>query len=645
VTAWERLLSAAGWRIAEPALLAALLCAVLATAVAGGLSVARRRALLLRSFGALSSRVAPGARVAPRALRLALACGGLALLSIAAARPQRAVLSAARGPVRGDLVVVLDASRSMLARDVGPDRLTHARAAIAALLEALPGRRVAVVVFAGSAHLAVPLTPDRDAARLLLDAVHPDEMPLQGTDVGRALLSAERALAGGGAAAAGARAVLLVSDGEDHGPGAAGAAERLALAGVPLFTAGVGTAAGAAVPLPGGGPARDEQGRAVVSRLDEAGLAELAARGGGRYARLDAAGIAELVAALTRLERAAVRGGRVVAWDDRHGRFALAGVLLLAGGVALPESWRRRSRRPGADAPRSPRRSDAAGVERHAARVAIAALALVLAGASPFLAEHRGVADANALAARDPQGALRLLDAAERELGARGEIDVNRGIALHRAGQFDEARRSFSRAIRARGPLASRAAYGEGVAALAQGDEGGAITAWRRALVLDPQNGAARFNLEVLLRRASEPPRGEPDGDARGGAASGARAAGAPGSQDAAEERDGPPLPSAASSGAALPSPDASAQDAPARGPRTPGTSRSRASEPSSASSSAGAPASGAASGSAGASRADLAPMSPADAHRLLDDLAARERAAPMSLAPRRSAAAPARAW
>ncbi|HET7755118.1 MAG TPA: VWA domain-containing protein [Anaeromyxobacteraceae bacterium] len=493
MTALDRILAGTTWRIGEPAVLAALALAVIGAAIAGVAGVALRRALLRRAYGEVGARVAPDARAGRRLARLAVACTGLALLAVAAARP-RAGVGVEQVPVAGvDLVVVLDASRSMLARDVEPDRLTRAKRDVSSLVDRLPGVRVAVVAFAGSAHVQSPLTSDLRAAKLLLGAVDPAAMPVQGTDVAKALEVASAVLAAD-PRDGGARVALLVGDGEDHGAGAADAAERLALDGVALFTAGTGTPSGARVPV-GGGDLVDARGRAVLSRLEEDRLVDLAGRGGGRYVRLDGsdAGVAELAATLSRLERASARTVRVSAWEERFEWFAAPGLLLLALAAATPEASRpaRRARR------------------RSAAVAALTFAALLLAGASPFLAEHRGLAEANALAARDPDAALRLIDAVEREVGPRPEIEIDRGIALFRAGRLAESRRSFALSQRAPATLASRGAYAEGVAALAQGEEAAAIAAWRHALVLDPANGAARFNLEVALRRIAEPRSGE----------------------------------------------------------------------------------------------------------------------------------------
>lgn len=496
-------------RLAEPGALR-LLLAVALLALLGGVALGRRRRELRRAAGALAPRVAPGAGLARPAARLALSLGGLALLTVALARPQagRRVEVTRRTGV--DLAVVLDASRSMRARDVRPDRLARAQLEIVALLDGLAGDRVAVISFAGDAFVQCPLTTDLGAARLFLRAVEPEAMPRQGTALAAALRAAKDALEAAGTGPR-SRVVLVVSDGEDHEGGVATAAKELAAAGIRLFALAVGSAEGA--PVPAGDAARpgrplvDRGGAPVVSRLDGTALRMLADVGDGDVYDLvrPGHGLAAFRDALERLQRGDVEARVETAWEERYAAAALPAFLLLLAALLLREA----SATP--LPPPAPRREGRGGGARPGQRSVLLALAIVLAAFSPFQREQDDVLAGNErLAAGDPAGARARYDAAEAAVGARAEIDFDRGDALLAEGRHAEAAEAFRRAAGAAPPaLASRALQNLGSALTAAGDREGALRALEGALVADPGNDDARWNLEVLLRgrSASRDPR------------------------------------------------------------------------------------------------------------------------------------------
>jgi Ca-activated chloride channel family protein len=321
-----------------------LLAIVALLAAAGVLSLLRRRASLRAACGALAPRVAPRANLARPAARLSLSLAGLALLAVALAQPQcgtRTELSKRWG---ADLVVVLDVSRSMEARDVRPSRLERARLEVGSLLDRLRGDRVGVVVFAGEAFVQCPLTTDYDAARLFLRAVGPDAVPQQGTALANALLGAKELLDSADRGSRG-KAVLLVSDGEDHDGQVQGAVSELAGAGIRVHVLAVGTVAGAPIPIVDGrgevtGWRRDRRGNPVSTRLDEATLQLVADRGGGRlFVAGDAGrGLDALVAALDEVERSELGERITVGYEDRYAAFAFPGFLLLLAGLLLREA-------------------------------------------------------------------------------------------------------------------------------------------------------------------------------------------------------------------------------------------------------------------------------------------------------------------
>lgn len=320
-----------------------LLAVVALLGAAGTLALLRRRAALREACGALAARVAPRANLERPVARLSLSLGGLALLALGLAQPQCGTRTELTQRWGADVVVVLDVSRSMEARDVRPSRLERARMEVGALLERLKGDRVGVIVFAGEAFVQCPLTTDYDAARLFLRAAGPDAVPQQGTALANALLGAKELLDGAERGSRG-KVVLLVSDGEDHDGQVHAAVSALAAGGIRVHVLAVGTADGAPIPALDGrgevvGWRRDRRGKVVTTRLDEGTLRLVADRGGGGlFVAGDAGrGLDALVAALDEVERSELGERITVRYEDRYAAAAFPGFLLLLAGLLLRE--------------------------------------------------------------------------------------------------------------------------------------------------------------------------------------------------------------------------------------------------------------------------------------------------------------------
>jgi Ca-activated chloride channel family protein len=330
-------------RLAEPDALW-LLVAVAALAALGAVQLVRRRDLLARTAGPQARHLAPRAGLGRPGARLGASLTGLLLLALALARPQCGTRTELARRTGVDVVVALDVSRSMLARDVKPNRLGRATLEVGALIDALAGDRVGLVVFAGEAFVQCPLTTDYAAARLFLRAVSPQSVPQQGSDLGNGLSAAQQVLEGSEASAGRSKVVLLVSDGEDLEGGVREAAAQLAEVGIRIFALAVGSAAGEPIPLGDAagrleGYQKDRSGQPVVTRLDLATLQAVAERGGGEVYQLDSpgGGLAAFRAALDRLERSELESHLTVQFEDRYALLAFPGFLLLLAALLLPE--------------------------------------------------------------------------------------------------------------------------------------------------------------------------------------------------------------------------------------------------------------------------------------------------------------------
>lgn len=183
-----------------------------------------------------------------------------------------------------DIIVAVDVSQSMLAADIKPSRLERARHEVSDLLNLLDGDRIGLVAFAGTSFLQCPLTLDYQAAGIFLDALEPDLIPIQGTSIGHALRTAIAAFS---RVEKKSKAIILITDGEDHG-GNLEEVSRLALEeGVKIFVIGIGQETGAPIPSaePGRGFKKDSSGELVLSKFNEPLLQKIAVQSGGTYVR------------------------------------------------------------------------------------------------------------------------------------------------------------------------------------------------------------------------------------------------------------------------------------------------------------------------------------------------------------------------
>jgi Ca-activated chloride channel homolog len=319
-----------------------LALAALALGVWGLLFGLRRRARVETLFGArLGPLLAPGVSNVLRALQATFRASALVLFAVALAQPQcgsRTELARRRGI---DLVVAIDASKSMLARDVAPSRLDRAKLELNSLLDSLKGDRVGIVAFAGDAYVQSPLTSDYAAAKLFLRAVDPEQMQQGGTNIGAALQLAQSMLENADRGAKD-RVVVLLSDGEDLSGEEMEAAESLKAAGIKVYAVGIGSEAGEPIPELGKGGEvvgykKDSSGNTVLTRLDRAGLEAVAQLTGGEFFyQPHGVAVQEVAARIDRLQKSEIESRLTVRWDERFQTFLAPGLVLLTLGLLLP---------------------------------------------------------------------------------------------------------------------------------------------------------------------------------------------------------------------------------------------------------------------------------------------------------------------
>lgn len=180
-----------------------------------------------------------------------------------------------------DVMIALDVSNSMLAEDIKPNRLERAKQLVNRLMAQLENDRVGLVLFAGRAYMQMPLTVDHTAARMYVQNAGPNIVPTQGTMIAEALRLSTSAF---NSKERKYKAIILITDGEDHDPSSIELAEQLSANGVIVNTVGIGSASGTPIPDPSTGQYRkDNQGNTVLSKLNEGQLKQIAAATKGVY--------------------------------------------------------------------------------------------------------------------------------------------------------------------------------------------------------------------------------------------------------------------------------------------------------------------------------------------------------------------------
>jgi len=231
-----------------------------------------------------------------------------------------------------DIIIALDVSHSMLAEDIKPNRLERAKRKISDLLDMLQGDRVGLVAFAGTAFVQCPLTLDYTAARIFLNAIDTDLIPVQGTAIGSALRTSIKAFH---TQEKTSKAIILITDGEDQTGQAMEAAKEAESAGVKIYSIGIGRDIGAPLPNPdqAGGFLKNEEGQVILTKLDETTLQQISLQTGGSYVRSVTGDIDLKTIYLDqinrKLEKKEFKAERRKIWQERFQWFIFSALLFL----------------------------------------------------------------------------------------------------------------------------------------------------------------------------------------------------------------------------------------------------------------------------------------------------------------------------
>jgi Ca-activated chloride channel family protein len=259
-----------------------------------------------------------------------------ALGTIALANPRKPDANSAEARKGIDIIIALDVSNSMKAKDIEPDRLSRAKQFISRLIDNLQDDRLGLVVFAGNAYAQMPLSFDREAARMYTAAANPSMVASQGTSIGDAFQKSNILF---GDEATRFRSIILITDGETHDEDALKDAKELAEKGVMINTVGIGSPEGSTIIDSAGNPKKDASGQVVISKLNEEILQQIASATNGKYIHLQSAdaAVTEVMGQYAQIEKKALGDSSLYTYKTYYAWLALPMLLLLLSELFLPD--------------------------------------------------------------------------------------------------------------------------------------------------------------------------------------------------------------------------------------------------------------------------------------------------------------------
>lgn len=450
-----------------------------------------RRSRKLRKFGEqqmLRQLMPDVSRWRPEA-KFWLMEAALALLVVMVARPQMGTKISNEKRSGIETVIAMDISNSMLAEDVEPSRLVRTKMMVENLVDKFTDDKIALIVFAGDAFVQLPITSDYVSAKMFLSDINPSLIATQGTDIARAIEMASHSFTqqeGIG------RAIIVITDGEDHEGGAVEAAEAAKKKGMRVYVLGVGSPKGSPIPTGNGGYMTDNSGNTVMSALNEDMCRQVAQAGGGAYIHVDNNSNAQeqLNAELAKLAKKEMESTIYSDYDEQFQAFGVLVILLLILEVCLLER-------------KNPLLKGVSLFKRKKA-LAIVAL-LTLCSATAF-------AQADRQYVREGNRHFRKGNYAEAEVSYRKALERNaqNPQALYNLGNALLAQQKDSAAVEQlekaakveTNPLRRSKAY-HNMGVVCQGHKmyAEAIDAYKESLRLNPKDHETRYNLEVCKRQ------------------------------------------------------------------------------------------------------------------------------------------------
>lgn len=293
--------------------------------------VSRKKKLKRVGDSELVTQLIPYSSRRKRILKVVLFLAGFSSLVLALCNLQTGSKLTEVKREGADIVVCLDVSNSMLAQDLSPDRLTRAKYALEKMIDLLEGDRLGLVIFAGEAYVQLPITTDYSAAKMFLGSIGPGMVPVQGTKIAEAIKKASESFSTDEGKN---RAIILITDGENHESAAIEAAEEAAKKGIMINTIGIGSQNGVPIPLVENGVVKgyrkDKEGQTIVTRLNSDLLKAIAGKADGVFVQASQAdlGLNAVLDKIGELDKAQLESKMYTDYEDQFQWFLGLSLIL-----------------------------------------------------------------------------------------------------------------------------------------------------------------------------------------------------------------------------------------------------------------------------------------------------------------------------
>ena len=413
----------------------------------------------------------------------------MALIIVMMARPQMGTRISHEKRTGIESIIAMDISNSMLAEDVTPSRLDRTKMMVENLVDNFTDDKIGLIVFAGDAFVQLPITSDYVSAKMFLSEIEPSLIATQGTDIATAINMAANSFTqqqGVG------KAIIVITDGEDHEGGALEAAKAAKKKGMRVYVLGVGSDKGAPIPLGNGDYMKDRTGNTVMTKLNEEMCRQIAEAGGGAYIHVDNNTNAQrqLDNELAKLSKKEMQSTIYSDYDEQFQAFGIIAIILLILEICILESKNPIARR--------------LNIFGRKQRTTTLIVALVVASASFAQNDRRYITQGNKLFRSGQFDKAEVAYRKAIEKNPRNpQAHYNLGNSLMAQKKDSAAVQSFQKSTELETSKIRKAMAYHNMGVVCQQHKmyGEAIEAYKNSLRLNPKDDATRYNLELCKRQ------------------------------------------------------------------------------------------------------------------------------------------------